>query len=163
MYVTANTNPRESEAPLTDMPASFVLSIRFHIVERFAQGRLPHALVLRKERLRLASRKLHVAGNSEYDQNAAQAARKRRPLPPVMFRMRIVPGLGLRKVALAPEEIDRGIDEQLHQERREEAADHGRGDALHDVGTGAGRPHDRDETEEGAGHGHHLRPDALHG
>src|SRR3954447_17470735 len=32
-----------------------------------------------------------------------------------------------------PAVIDRGIDQQLHQERREEAADHRRGNPLHHV------------------------------
>src|ERR1700686_4629254 len=67
------------------------------------------------------------------------------------------------QTALAPQKIDRRIDEQLHQERREEAADHRGGDALHHVSPRPERPHDRDEAEEGAGDGHDLRADALDG
>ena len=39
------------------------------------------------------------------------------------------------KLTLAPERVDRRINQQLQQERGKDAADHGRRDALHDVRT----------------------------
>src|SRR5438445_1048302 len=65
----------------------------------------------------------------------------------------VVPHLG----SPFPSVVNRGIDEQLHEKRSEEASDHRCGDALHHVGPSPRGPHDRKESEKGAGHGHHLR------
>src|SRR3990172_1814207 len=62
-----------------------------------------------------------------------------------------------------PDGVDGRIDNQLHDERGEDAADHGGGDALHYVGAGAHRPHDGQQGEEYAGHRHQLRPQPLDG
>src|SRR6266508_6657885 len=71
---------------------------------------------------------------------------------------------GLLHLAVPPpEQVDRGVDEKLHDERGEDAADHGGGDSLHDVGAGARGPHDRNESEEGARHRHDLGANALDG
>src|SRR3990172_9231499 len=62
-----------------------------------------------------------------------------------------------------PDGVDGRIDNQLHEEGGEDAADHGGGDALHHVGAGAHRPHDGQQSEEHAGYGHQLRPQTLDG
>src|SRR5512140_1297522 len=61
-----------------------------------------------------------------------------------------------------PELVDGRVDDQLEEERGEDAAHHRRGDPLHHVRSGAGGPEDGHEPDEGGGHGHELRPQALH-
>ena len=60
-----------------------------------------------------------------------------------------------------PNLINHGINNQLQQERSKDAADHGCRDALHHVRARASGPHDGNESEKSAGHGHHLRSHAL--
>jgi hypothetical protein len=62
-----------------------------------------------------------------------------------------------------PDFVDRGIDHELQHERREDAADHRGGDALHHIRAGADRPHDGHQPHEHHGHGHEFRANAFHG
>jgi len=61
----------------------------------------------------------------------------------------------------APEEIDGRIDEQFHERRGDNAADHRRGDAFHDVGSGAVAPEDGRKAGDNHARGHGLGADAL--
>src|SRR5438477_4301802 len=51
----------------------------------------------------------------------------------------------IRQFASSPDDIDHGVNEQLQDCGGDNATDHRRGDALHDVGASlhSGRPHDR--------------------
>ena len=62
-----------------------------------------------------------------------------------------------------PEFVNGGVHDELEDERCEDAADHRRGNPLHDVGTRADGPHDRHEAHEHGGDGHELRPDPFDG
>src|ERR1019366_8108579 len=61
-----------------------------------------------------------------------------------------------------PHLVDRRINHQLQNEGRKDAADHRGGDALHHVGSGPDRPHNRYQAHEHGGDGHELRPDSFH-
>ena len=67
------------------------------------------------------------------------------------------------QAAALPEREEGRVDRQLEQERGDQAADHRRGDALHDVGAGAGAPQDRHQADHRGQHGHQLGADALGG
>src|SRR6266545_3265901 len=62
-----------------------------------------------------------------------------------------------------PDLVNGGVNDELKHERREDAADHRRGDPLHDVGTYTGGPHDGHEPHEHHRHGHELRANPLYG
>jgi hypothetical protein len=47
-----------------------------------------------------------------------------------------------------PDLIDGRVDDEFHDKGSENAADHGGGDAFHDVRAGPRGPHDRDEAHE---------------
>src|SRR5207237_188875 len=64
--------------------------------------------------------------------------------------------------ALGDEEDDR-IDEQFHEEAREQPAEHRRREPPHHVSPGPRRPEERHEADKGGGDRHRLGPDALHG
>src|ERR1700693_4615588 len=54
------------------------------------------------------------------DYETADTADDRWALPPVTHPILVVRAFGARQAPLSPEEIDRGIDEQLHDERRKQ-------------------------------------------
>src|SRR4030042_1374834 len=60
-----------------------------------------------------------------------------------------------------PDLVDRWINQQLKQEGGKNASYHGCGNSFHYVRTCPNRPHDRNEAEEGGGHGHELWPEPL--
>jgi len=61
--------------------------------------------------------------------------------------------------ALVPDQENHWVDEQFEQAARDDAANHWRGDALHDVGASLrdGRPHDRQWPERDRASGHDFR------
>src|SRR6266542_38664 len=62
-----------------------------------------------------------------------------------------------------PDLVNGWIDNELEDERGEDAADHRRGDAFHHIGAHARRPHDGHEPHEHHGHGHEFGPNPLYG
>src|SRR6266545_2639551 len=61
-----------------------------------------------------------------------------------------------------PDLINRGIDQELENERSENTADHGRGDPAHDVSARTLGPHDGDQAHKHHPNGHYLGTKALH-
>ena len=60
-----------------------------------------------------------------------------------------------------PDREDRRVDDQLHEKRRNNAAEHRCRDALHDIGTRPRGPHDRKKSEEHTGNRHDFGPQPL--
>src|SRR5438876_12090383 len=67
------------------------------------------------------------------------------------------------EMSLAPEDINYRVKEQFQNTGGDDAADHGSGDAFHDIGSAlvGWRPHDGEETEKNGADGHDLGADAL--
>src|ERR1700732_45127 len=61
----------------------------------------------------------------------------------------------------SPNFVDGRVNKQFENEGSEDAADHGCGNAFHDVGTGSCGPHDGEQSDAGGGKGHELRTQAL--
>ena len=61
-----------------------------------------------------------------------------------------------------PDSEGRRINNQLHQEGGQDAADHRGSDTLHHVPTRSNRPHDWKKPEEHARHGHDFWPQPFH-
>src|SRR3989442_9161229 len=63
----------------------------------------------------------------------------------------------------APQRINHGNHHQREHGRADHPTDHGRGDTLHHVCAGAGRPHDREQASDDRRDGHHHGPHPLRG
>src|ERR1017187_2251381 len=55
-----------------------------------------------------------------------------------------------------PDGIDRRINHKFHQEGRDDASHHGCGDSLHHICAASRGPHERQQPEQHASHGHDL-------
>src|SRR5437868_6416164 len=84
-------------------------------------------------------------------------------IAPNEFSLRIVdpPLLAAELHAPSDEEYD-WINQQLHQKAGEQSAEHGGGEAAHDVGAGAAGPEQRDQADERSGDCHGLGANALY-
>src|ERR1700737_5292752 len=67
----------------------------------------------------------------------------------------------LWKTSSFPDEVQRGVDDQLENRGSDDAAHHRCGDALHHVGAGALRPEAGNQADEDGRDRHHLGTDAL--
>ena len=62
-----------------------------------------------------------------------------------------------------PDSEDRRINYELHEERCNDPAYHWRGDSLHHISAAPRGPHQWQQSEEHAGHGHDLGPEPFDG
>ena len=67
-------------------------------------------------------------------------------------------------MALPPEQINHRVGQQSQDARRDDTADHRRGDVFHHIRAASrgSRQHDRQEAEQDGTDGHNLRADSLH-